>query len=42
MGLIKTATGKVTTGLYMVAVIEIVAAVLVVVGIRQLANKREA
>jgi nitrate/nitrite transporter NarK len=42
MGLIKTATGKVTTGLYMVAAIEIVAAVLVVVGIRQLGNKREA
>jgi D-galactonate transporter len=42
MGLIKNVTGKVTTGLYVVAVIEILAAVLVVIGIRQLRNKREA
>jgi hypothetical protein len=42
MGLIKNATGKVTTGLYMVAVIEILAAVLVLFGIRKLGNKQEA
>jgi len=42
MGLIKNATGKVTTGLYLVAVFEILAAVLVLVGIRQLGTKREA
>jgi nitrate/nitrite transporter NarK len=42
MGLIKNATGKVTSGLYVVAAIEILAAVLVVVGIRQLGNTKEA
>lgn len=42
MGLIKNATGKVTSGLYVVAVIEILAAVLVLVGIRQLRNTKEA
>ena len=42
MGLIKNATGKVTTGLYLVAVIEVLAAVLVIVGIRKLGNKQEA
>jgi hypothetical protein len=42
MGLIKNATGKVTTGLYMVAVIEILAAVLVLIGIRNLGNKQGA
>jgi len=42
MGLIKTATGKVTSGLYVVAIIEILAAVLVLVGIRKLGNTKEA
>jgi D-galactonate transporter len=42
MGLIKNATGKVTTGLYLVAVIEILAAVLVIIGIRKLGNKQGA
>lgn len=42
MGLIKNTTGKLTTGLYLVAVIEVLAALLVLVGIRQLGNKREA
>jgi nitrate/nitrite transporter NarK len=42
MGLIKNATGKVTTGLYLVAIIEVLAAVLVLTGIRKLGNKQEA
>ena len=42
MGLIKTATGTVSSGLYLVAAIEILAAVLVVFGIRRLHHKREA
>ena len=42
MGLIKNATGKLTTGLYLVAVIEVLAAVLVIIGIRKLGNKQEA
>jgi D-galactonate transporter len=42
MGLIKNTTGKVTTGLYLVAIIEVLAAVLVLAGIRKLGNKQEA
>jgi hypothetical protein len=42
MGLVKNATGKLTTGLYLVAVIEVLAAVLVIIGIRKLGNKQEA
>ncbi|MCO5398843.1 MFS transporter [Ralstonia soli] len=42
MGLIKNATGKVTSGLYLVAVIEVLAAVLVLIGIRNLRNTKEA
>jgi len=42
MGLIKNATGKVTSGLYLVAVIEILAAVLVLIGIRKIGNTKEA
>jgi len=42
MGLIKTATGHVAPGLYIVAAIEIVAGVLVLAGIRQLRTGREA
>jgi nitrate/nitrite transporter NarK len=42
MGLVKNATGKLTSGLYLVAVIEILAAVLVIVGIRKLGNKQGA
>jgi nitrate/nitrite transporter NarK len=41
MGLIKNATGRVTSGLYIVAVIEILAAVLVLVGIRKLGHERD-
>ncbi|MGY2488019.1 MFS transporter [Cupriavidus sp. CP313] len=39
MGLIKNTTGKLTSGLYLVAVIEVLAAVLVLVGIRKLGGK---
>ncbi|GAB3625342.1 MFS transporter [Pandoraea terrae] len=42
MGVIKNATGKVAPGLYLVAAIEILAGVLVLVGIRQLKQSREA
>ncbi|WP_029047450.1 MFS transporter [Cupriavidus sp. amp6] len=42
MGLIKTATGTVSSGLYLVAAIEILAAMLVVFCIRRLHHKREA
>lgn len=42
MGLIKNATGKVTSGLYLVAIIEVLAAVLVLIGIRNLRNTKEA
>ncbi|WP_179403850.1 MFS transporter [Burkholderia guangdongensis] len=41
MGLIKNATGKVDAGLYVVAAIEILAAVLVLVCIRRLGNPQE-
>ncbi|WP_250494884.1 MFS transporter [Caballeronia sp. GAWG1-1] len=41
MGLIKNATGKVTTGLYLVAIIEILAAVLVIAGIRKLGGTQQ-
>ncbi len=40
MGLTKNATGKLTTGLYLVAVIEMLAAVLVIGCIRKLGNRQ--
>lgn len=41
MGLIKNATGKVSAGLYLVAIIEIMAAVLVILFIRTLRDKNK-